>query len=469
MNTESSFERLLADSLQASAPSAEPDGLVASVLAEARHVRRGPRWLSILSESPMVRPPVVLVGSPAARMAAVLASLLLAVVVGAMALLAGGWPTPHLAVTVPTASESPAPTDRPRFSDLPAPSPSEPAPPPGRLVIYTVPVERAQCPTHLNCTFPQMWIANTDGSAPKLLLGDGTSEGEMLGWSADGSRMLYENSRGLVVADATGAARAVFTGDVTCPHPPKDQADTGLDFCTMADGYSLSPDGTRIAFVRGYANLNGLTVVAVLDVATGTITELEATKARERSEQCWASTRCEGEDENPVWSPDGKILAFARQVMSPEAGSAWTTAAIYTIGADGNGLHRVTPKGMYAFGPAWSQDGSMLAFHNVEMVVNESHTSVTDMLDDVYTIAADGEDMRRLTDDGRSFGAMWTSTGRLAFVRDGRNWVMDPDGGNAAQLDFDLEQLTEAGCVVCHYPGPGPQIGLAWWQPMPGG
>ena len=77
--------------------------------------------------------------------------------------------------------------------------------------------------------------------------------------------------------------------------------------------------------------------------------------------------------------------------------------------------------------------------------------------------------MRRLTDDGSSFGPHWTATGRLTFVRADWNWVMDSDGSDATRLDFDLAQLTTAGCVVCRFPGPDPQAGSAWWQPVPGG
>lgn len=65
------------------------------------------------------------------------------------------------------------------------------------------------------------------------------------------------------------------------------------------------------------------------------------------------------------------------------------------------------------------------------------------------TIRPDGSGMQRLTDDGRSFGPRWTSTGQLAFVRGGWNWLMDAGGGNATRLDFDLDQLTAAGCVIC--------------------
>jgi Tol biopolymer transport system component len=472
MNTESSIERIVTEALQTAAPASAPANLAAGVLDQARGVRRRPRWLAILSERPMVRPPVVLVGSPSARMATILATLLLAFVVGGLALLAGGWHSRHLAVSVPNASESPATSNDARLTSSPAPSPSEPAQAAGGLVAYTVRVQRPpnECSSHIPglCTISQLWIANADGSNARLLPGDPGASDNVLGWSSDGSRLLLEATPGLVVSDTSGAELQSLGYDVTCPHPPKEQAGTRIDFCTSAEGFSLSPDGTHVAFVRGYGNLDGLSVVAILDLATATITELPATKATNRSERCWANQKCQGMNDTPRWSPDGRSLVFSRQTMSPEAGSRWTSAAVFTIAADGSGLRRITPAGMYAFDPTWSPDGATIAFVNTVMVVNANRTTVTDMRNDVYTIRADGTDMRRLTDDGISYGPRWTTTGRIAFARDNWNWVMDADGSNPTPLEFDLAQLTAVGCVVCRYPGPDPQVGFAWWQPIPG-
>ena len=468
MSTERSIEQLVADALQQGAPASAPKSLVTDVIGEARGVRRRPRWFALLTERPMARPPTVLVGSPALRTASVILALILTVLVGGLALFAGGLlPRPELAVVVPTATVVPTPTDRPAptASFTPAPTQARRA----GLVAYTVIKQRTPCdrPLKGQCAFSEIWLANADGSDPRLLSPDDPS-GEMLGWSADGSRLLYDGSDGLTVTDASRTHQQVIDPKVLCAHAQKgDPPDPNV--CTGADGFALSPDATRIAFVRDYARARRATVVAILDLATGAVRELAATRATNGSEQCWKSTSCQGVDETPRWSPDGRRLVFARQVMSPDVGGDWTTAALYAIGADGSGMQRLTPSGMYAYEPSWSADGTTIAFINAQMVVNASRTSVTDMLYDVYTIGSDGTGMRRLTDDGASFGPRWTTTGRLNFVRGDWNWVMDTDGSDATRLDFDLAALTAAGCTTCRYPGPGQGVGSAWWQPVPGG
>jgi Tol biopolymer transport system component len=62
-------------------------------------------------------------------------------------------------------------------------------------------------------------------------------------------------------------------------------------------------------------------------------------------------------DVDPAWSPDGSRLAFVRSGESEAAG-----ADVYVIGADGSGLRRVTNSADVEFRPVWSPDGEWLAF-----------------------------------------------------------------------------------------------------------
>jgi TolB protein len=79
--------------------------------------------------------------------------------------------------------------------------------------------------------------------------------------------------------------------------------------------------------------------------------------------------------------------------------------------------------------PSWSPDGNRIAFQ-----------SNRDGQYDIYTVRADGSDLRRLTNDRSTDGApTWNPTGtQIAFTSDrgGSNqiYVMSADGGPATKL-----------------------------------
>jgi TolB protein len=108
--------------------------------------------------------------------------------------------------------------------------------------------------------------------------------------------------------------------------------------------------------------------------------------------------------------------------------------AIYGVSAGGGHEHRLTkgkgdpssPKGLFfATEPAWSPDGSLIAF-----------VSKRDGVSHVYVMDADGSGVRRLTDaraeDG---GPTWSPDGRrIAFAREGALFVVASAGGPARRL-----------------------------------
>ena len=83
MNDQSSFERLVADQFDRVGPGrAISDMIHDELLSQARQGRQRPRWLALIKEPPMRTSSRLAVGSPAARVVAILvATLLLAVVV----------------------------------------------------------------------------------------------------------------------------------------------------------------------------------------------------------------------------------------------------------------------------------------------------------------------------------------------------------------------------------------------------
>ncbi len=92
------------------------------------------------------------------------------------------------------------------------------------------------------------------------------------------------------------------------------------------------------------------------------------------------------EDDQPVWSPDGRRIAF----VSTRDGNA----EVFVMAADGSDVRQLTdtattPEGAAVRNdsPAWSPDGRTLAF------VSDRD----DVEGEVYRMAADGTQLRRLT------------------------------------------------------------------------
>ncbi|MFV2063829.1 MAG: right-handed parallel beta-helix repeat-containing protein [Chloroflexota bacterium] len=82
MNDDARPERIFADGLHGTAPSRAPDRLRTQIRTQTSQLRPRPRWLALIKESPMRINSSLAVGSPTARVAAiVVATLLLALMV----------------------------------------------------------------------------------------------------------------------------------------------------------------------------------------------------------------------------------------------------------------------------------------------------------------------------------------------------------------------------------------------------
>jgi TolB protein len=120
-------------------------------------------------------------------------------------------------------------------------------------------------------------------------------------------------------------------------------------------------------------------------------------------------------------APPAELVAAARPVrgQTPPAGSGLVlqrriggTADLYVLDVATSGLRRLTRTAQHESSPVWSPDGRRLAF-----TVNPGASEL-----DVYTMRADGGDVVRVTDSpGPDEEPTWLPDGRLAYrsVRDG--------------------------------------------------
>jgi Tol biopolymer transport system component len=193
---------------------------------------------------------------------------------------------------------------------------------------------------------------------------------------------------------------------------------------------------------------------------------------------------------NPLWSPDGRLVAFTEEssgirslavigtdgsnkrtisggVVGVEGPDTWSPDGtwIYFNNRDG-GVYRANVAGGFsqlligdgltlgsAYGPASSPDGSMIVFN----VPRSDHRAL-----DVYIADSDGTRAHRLLERATHDG--WSSDGRYVLVewtpadRPGGLAVVTPDGGEPQVLSpFD---------AICQH-GPHCTDGVGWGQPRP--
>ncbi|HEY0728133.1 MAG TPA: S41 family peptidase, partial [Pyrinomonadaceae bacterium] len=166
-------------------------------------------------------------------------------------------------------------------------------------------------------------------------LTDGPARDRGVGYSPDGKWLAY-------VSDQSGREEIyVVPTDGSAP------AQKLTDIDALKQGYNWSPDSKEIAFASSDDKLRKLTV------ATKQIVELDTSRY--------------GAFSTPVWSPDGKWIAYSKNDIS-------RTADIYLVAASGaeKEPHRVTFDSNSDGNPVFGPDGRKLFFQRVEATGNTS-------------------------------------------------------------------------------------------------
>lgn len=157
----------------------------------------------------------------------------------------------------------------------------------------------------------------------------------------------------------------------------------------------------------------------------------------------------------PAWSPDGTMLAFT----GFEPGPSVVVPDIWTVTGDGSDLTNLTHSpGPSMLSPSWAPDGSQIVFADTDW--------------DLWIISVDGGDRQRITfDSGHQSSPAWAPDGSaiaycLLPVTDGLLgstgiWVMRPDGG-------DPQRLTDTGdaCLPAWSPDSSQIAFTAWEYPQ---
>jgi Tol biopolymer transport system component len=163
-------------------------------------------------------------------------------------------------------------------------------------------------------------------------------------WSPDGTKLVFQAGHAERDADSTMPPNALYVVPALGGVPRRLFSDTASDISP-----SWSPDGSRIAFVRGDGVYGR--ALYVIDANGASPPKLVATVSMPTA---------------PRWSPDGTMLAYVSDNPRFALGAAHlgnsAPSSIWTVTVADGRTHRVTPGTWLDVSPVWSPDGRALFF-----------------------------------------------------------------------------------------------------------
>lgn len=172
-----------------------------------------------------------------------------------------------------------------------------------------------------------------------------------------------------------------------------------------------SPDGRTVAFAKR-ASSRPNSARNLLSMTIWTI-DTDGNDERELVSSLGVTADTPG-----AWSPDRKSLAFTRRTYIDPERSLESSTGIYLVAADGSGLRKLIENGS---DPAWSPDGRLIAYaSDRDRNGRLSYGDQTSFANELYVAKADGSEPKRLTStpDLNERSPAWSPDGsRIAYTR----------------------------------------------------
>ena len=254
-----------------------------------------------------------------------------------------------------------------------------------------------------------IYVVRSDGTAVRQLT-DHPADDWISSWSPDNNRITFESNRDgnyeiyTMNADGSNQQRLTHNAD--------------------HDGFpSWSPDGSKIAFLSRQAGNYDIYVMGIDGSNAIRLTDHPT------------------EDSSPSWSPDCTHMVFTSQRNGNDN--------IYIMNADGSDVRQLTANGAQNWRPSWQPKLSNLS-HTVSPAGLIVFYSERDGDADIYLMNPDGSDQRPLTDnDADDTSPAWSPDGSLIAFESDRDdpsphtcfpncnynlYVMNADGSNQRRL-----------------------------------